>query len=321
MDLSILIVNWNSKDYLRECLRSVYGNTHSITFEVIVVDNASFDHCERMLASEFPAVKFIQSERNLGFAKANNLAFESAQGRCILCLNPDTEVVGHALQTLYEALMTAEAAGAVGARLLNTDGTIQTSCIQAFPTVLNQLLDAEVLRNAFPRLPLWGTTALLTESPKPIEVDAIVGACVMLKREVFQEVGGFDERYFMYAEDIDLSFKVHAAGRHCYLLTSASVVHHGGGSSKSSFSKFSAVMMRESIFRFMLCRRGVVSALLFRFGTGVSALVRLPLSLAFSVFERGQTRSKTSSIRKWFSILRWCLGMEGWVQRGEYSRH
>src|SRR5437762_3548719 len=133
MDLSIIIVNWNSKDYLRKCLKSIYANTHGIDFEIIVVDNASFDGSGELLAQDFPKVRFVQSHTNLGFARANNLGFGNSTGRNVLFLNPDTEAVGGALNELLQRLQRLPNAGVVGCKLLNTDGSMQTSCLQSYP--------------------------------------------------------------------------------------------------------------------------------------------------------------------------------------------
>jgi GT2 family glycosyltransferase len=312
--LSIIIVNWNSKDHVRKCLQSIYAHTRGLSYEIIIVDSASYDGCGEMLALEFPGVKFIQCEQNVGFARANNLGFERSRGGCVLFLNPDTELVGPAVNLLFDALVGLKDAGAVGARLLNTDDSLQTSCIQTFPTILNQLLDAEILRRTFPRLPLWGMAALFNASSEPSEVQAIIGACVMLKREVFERVRRFDEGYFMYAEDIDLSFKVHQAGFKRYFLPAATLIHHGGGSSKSARSNFSTIMMRESIYHFMRVRRGRCSAAMFRLSQGFAALFRLPFAAVFSLWRGRQAVATTASVKKWFSILRWSLGLERWAR-------
>jgi N-acetylglucosaminyl-diphospho-decaprenol L-rhamnosyltransferase len=138
-ELSIIIVNWNSKDFVRKCVQSIMANLMDFAFEIIVVDGASYDGCGEMLMREFPEVRFIQSDKNVGFARASNLGFEQSSGNCLLFLNPDTEVVGPAISILRTALLELDQAGIVGAKLLNTDGSVQTSCIQAFPTILNQL--------------------------------------------------------------------------------------------------------------------------------------------------------------------------------------
>jgi len=179
MDLSIIIVNWNSKEYLRKCVGSILTGTRGLDFEIIVIDSASFDGCAEMLRNEFPRVRFIQSQENLGFAKANNLAFQSAIGEFLLFLNPDTEIVGPAINLLHSALKELPDAGAVGGKLLNSDGTVQTSCVQAFPTILNQCLSAEALRQLTPKARLWGMRAIFENGGKPSEVEMISGACLI----------------------------------------------------------------------------------------------------------------------------------------------
>src|ERR1017187_2294182 len=151
MDLSVIIINWNSRDYLRECLISVIGGTGDLTCEILVIDNASHDGAAQMVAAEFPRVTYIQSDRNLGFSGGNNHAARQATGDFLLFLNPDTVVEGDTLVKLVGALRRQPDAGIAGARLLNSDRTLQTSCVQAFPTVVNQFLDCEWLRRRFPR--------------------------------------------------------------------------------------------------------------------------------------------------------------------------
>src|SRR6185437_5827826 len=159
-NLSIIIINWRSQAFVRDCLTSICANIGSLTHEILVVDNASFDGCEEMVRSEFPHVHFIQSQDNLGFAAANNLAFAQSTGRNILFLNPDTEIRGAAIQELVSALECLPDAGLVGARLLNSDGSLQTTCITAIPIILNQTLNSRYLRRTFPRWKIWGMRAL-----------------------------------------------------------------------------------------------------------------------------------------------------------------
>jgi N-acetylglucosaminyl-diphospho-decaprenol L-rhamnosyltransferase len=317
LDLSIVIINWNSAAFVRKCLLSVYAGIKGCDFEVIVVDNASFDECGEILRSEFPATKFIASPVNLGFAKANNLGAHAAKGRILLFLNPDTEVIGDALFQMVSFLDVRPDAGVVGCRLLNTDRTLQTSCIQAFPSILNQALDTEYLRRAFPRLRLWGTQAFLTDN-RPAEVEVVSGACLMIKSDVFKAVGQFSANYFMYAEDADLCFKVRRAGWKNYFLGSVSVVHHGGGSSdKTTESNFAAIMMRESLMEFMRLRRGSLYALAYQFSIVVIAVIRLLLLMAAFFFTLGKHKRATlrPAFAKWVKLLRWGLRMEAWSKQ------
>jgi N-acetylglucosaminyl-diphospho-decaprenol L-rhamnosyltransferase len=189
--LSIIIVNWNSRDYLQKCLKSIYANTRGISFEIIVVDGGSFDGCGEMLAREFPEVKFVQSEKNVGFARANNLGFEQSQGDCILFLNPDTEVVGSAINVLHDALMKYKDAGGLTPKLLNKDLSLQTDCVQAVPTILNQAFNSEALKCLFPKAPFLG------KHVEPVEIEVLPGSCILTRREIFEQVGRFAPEYFM----------------------------------------------------------------------------------------------------------------------------
>ncbi|MGA3144004.1 MAG: glycosyltransferase family 2 protein [Verrucomicrobiota bacterium] len=311
MDLSIIIVNWNSRDYLRKSLQSIYANSREMSFEIIVVDGASYDGCGEMLAREFPAVEFVQSEKNIGFAQANNLGFAQSQGDYVLFLNPDTEVVGEAINTLHQFLKETPNAGIVGSKLLNTDGSVQTSCVQAFPTILNQFFEAEILRRAFPRLSFWGMRPLFSADKKPAEAEMLSGACLMLPRPVFQKCGGFSEDYFLYAEDLDLCYKTRRAGFKNYFVPAAVIIHHGGGSSRPSQSVFLTVLMRESVYRFLKKFRGGGYGLAFRASQALSALGRLALLLIlFPVsLVRGEAETARDPIRRWTAILKWTLGL------------
>ena len=311
LDLSVIIVNWNSKDYVRKCLSSLFKHCPHISMEVVVVDGASFDGCDEMLAREFPTVKFVQSKKNVGFAKANNLGVRNAKGRNLLFLNPDTELVENSIDMLLTHLATLPQAGAVGCKLLNSDGSVQTSCIQSFPTVVNQILDSEFLRRRFPRSRLWGMAALHSDGDSPSEVEVISGACILTKRDVFESVGEFSKTYFMYGEDLDLCFKIKQAGFRSYYVPQTSIIHHGGGSTQQTISNFSSVMMRESVFRFLSNNRGVASAMLYRAAMVATSFVRMLLIIPLLVVSDNQVvRHGTGSLRKWKAILRWSCGLE-----------
>jgi hypothetical protein len=309
-DLSVVIVNWKSKDYVRECLKTLAAPSSSLEVEIIVVDGGSFDGCGEMLASEFPKIKFVQATENLGFGRSNNLGAESARAGAILLLNPDTEVSADCLSILLNALNVLPQAGIIGPMLLNTDGSLQTSCVQSFPTPLNQTLDSEVLRRRFPRSSLWGTAALTNESD-PSQVEAISGACMLMRADTFRKVGGFSPDYFMYGEDMDLCRKVSDLGLRVYYVPAAKVVHHGGGSSRTQASKFSNVMMRESICRFIRQHSGAFSAFLYRVGIFVSAILRIGLLAPKAALSKGN--APRASLSKWVSLLRWAIGLERWA--------
>lgn len=311
-DLSIIIVNWKSRDFVRECLATLFRNNATLIYEVLVVDNASFDGIAEMLASEFPQATFIQCENNVGFAGANNLAFGCSRGRNILFLNPDTEVIGSAIQTLVSALELLPDAGIVGARLLNSDLSLQTTCVTSAPGLLNQTLNSDLLRTAFPKWKLWGMRALFESSKDPVQVEAISGACMLARRSVLNRVGAFSTQYFMYAEDMDLCVKISRAGSAIYYVPEASVIHHAGGSSaQCQESDFSSLVLRESLMRFFMLHRGRTYAALYRTSLVFASALRVFfLLIAFPILlnRRGFPRA-SQPLRKWFNIFLWSAGL------------
>lgn len=314
MELSIIIVNWNSCEFLRTCLASIRTHLTGVTYEVVVIDAGSFDDAEDMLRREFPETRFVQSQTNPGFGLANNAAVAASTGSTLLFLNPDTEVRAGAIQALLAAQRSLPQAGIVGARLLNSDGTLQESCVQSFPTVLNQIVNSEFLRRRFPKSRLWGMSALFDDSAPTHEVEGISGACMLMPRQLFDQVGGFSTIYFMYAEDMDLAYKVREAGFRNYYVRDASIVHHGGQSTQRSANLFAAVMLPEAVQRFFVAHRGRAYSWAYRGLMMCSGLGRLGVLGAASV-SRGQSPTGTASFQKWLAIVRWSLKRDGIVQR------
>jgi GT2 family glycosyltransferase len=312
-ELSIIIVNCNSTAYLRKCLTSLRRNVSKAAVEIIVVDNASTRDDPGHVLAEFPEARLIRAKMNLGFARANNLGCDSSQGAYLLFLNPDTKILGNAIETMLDHLRILPDAGIVGCKLFNADGSVQTSCIQRFPTVLNQALNIEWLRQRWPRCRLWDIAPLCSDQSQAVPVQVISGACLMITREVFEKVGKFCEDYFMYGEDADLCYRVGKAGLKVYYVPDASVVHIGGGSSKESGRNQEAdVMQRRAILRFCRRTRGPVYALAYRIVIGLVAALRLGIYPVLMLF-RGR-RFRVEIVRsdpdRWFAILKWAMGLD-----------
>ncbi len=310
MDLSIIIVNWNSAAYCADCLASIYASNIRVSFEVIVIDNASYDGCDRMLESFFPEVRYIQGRNNAGFARANNQAFTGSTGEKLCFLNPDTKIRGAALQTLYDSLEKIPTAGAVGALLFNGDGTLQTSCVLPFPTVLNQAFDMEWLRKRFPLAKLFGARAIFSKIKGPQAVEAVSGACIMMFRKTFIDIGMFSPEYFMYAEDIDLCHKIRMTGKKVFLINEAEITHFGGGSSKDQKIFFGAILLRESNYRLLRKFRGYGYALLYRISLGGMGMIRIAgllLCLAPATVT-GHGHSVFMILKRWWQLLKWSVG-------------
>jgi GT2 family glycosyltransferase len=228
--LSIVIVNWNTRHLLRKCLEAVYNNLPRGQMEIWVVDNASSDGSTDMVAQDFPQVRLIQSKQNLGFASANNLALRKSRAPYVLLLNPDTEVAPGALETLLRFLDTAPGFGAAGARLLNPDGSLQPSAYPR-PTLFREfwrLFHLDRIRH-IAKYPMaeWDDQA-------PREVDVLMGACLLVRREVLDRIGLFDEDFFMYSEEVDLCYRIQRGGWRLAWVPQAQVIHYGGQSTQQA---------------------------------------------------------------------------------------
>lgn len=314
--LSILIVNWNSKDYLLRCLDSIRRNTHLVRYEVIVVDSGSYDDSAELVARDFPEATFVQSAANVGFGRANNLAAQHAQAAHLLLLNPDTEIAPGAIDELYRIGTSLARLGIAGCRLLNTDGTLQTSCVMPLPTIWNQVFDADVLHRLFYGLPLWVNALSYERCASPASVEALSGACMLLERRLFLSLGGFSPEYFMYAEDLDLCLKSLRAGRQNYYIRSVEILHHGGGSSCHTRSSFANIMMRRSLNQLLCKLHGRGYAIAYRGVMGLAAVLRLLclVTLTPSMLLRRFRSPIVLAGKKWLAILCWSVGLENWLQ-------
>jgi len=323
MDLSIIIVNWKSAKLIRDCVATIRRYTSGITYEVIVVDNASPDDSLRVL-KQIAGIQVIASACNLGFGGANNLGVQRSCGRVVLFLNPDTILVSRAIEQMLNCVDSDSFAGAVGCRLLNSDLSPQTECVQPFPTILNQLLDNEWIKSLFPRARLWGQNEPHGSAEStPFHVEALSGACVMVPRTILEMVGGFSAGYFMYGEDIDLCYKIRKAGWKIYQVPQATIVHYGGRSTdQCDDNAFRDVAMRESVYRFLLHTRGTLYATGYRLAMTCAALVRVVLLVIARTLVIGRQKRPrlTFTFTRWLRVLRWSVGLESWASLLSDSR-
>lgn len=311
MELSIIVVNWNSLAYLRECVASIYEHTHCISFEIIVIDNASPEGGVDSISAEFPELVLIKSRQNLGFAAANNLGFRHARGEYVLFINPDTKLIYASINVLLRHIRSLPDAGIVGCKLLNTDLSVQISSIKRFPTILNQIFEAEYLQTRWPNCPLWSLGPLFAEEVTLLPVDVIPGACMLMRREVFEQVGMFSEEYFMYAEDLDLNVKVKRAGLTNYYVGETAIIHHGGGSSsRQKVNHWATVMQCRAMVRYFRKTRGRSYEWLYQASVGCMAVARLMILAAAALFGNRlwDAESRRRSWTKWAAVLKWAVG-------------
>jgi len=229
-DVSIIIVNWNTRDLLCNCIESALRTAGSLEVEIIVVDNASTDGSVAAVRRQYPCVKLIANSQNVGFARANNQGVAASSGRYVLLLNSDARLLPNALQSMVATLNARPAVGLVGAQLRNADGSFQAS-ISPFPGLWQEFLILSSLgRWRYGRYyPSRGPQA----GQSPATGGYVEGACMLIRREAYQAVGGLDEAYFMYAEDVELCYDLCQQGWQVCYQPAALVVHLGGGSSQS----------------------------------------------------------------------------------------
>ncbi|MBT8387867.1 MAG: glycosyltransferase [Ignavibacteria bacterium] len=235
MDLSIIIVNYNVKEFLQNLLHSIDKASQNLSSEIIVVDNASDDGSIELLKSKFPSVKLIENKTNLGFGKANNQALNIAQGKYLLLINPDAIVSEDTFTKMIEFLEEQKDAGLAGCKILNPDGSLQLACRRSFPGPWTSFCKVTGLSNFFPNSKMFARYNLTyLDENQTYEVDAISGSFMMLKREVYEKIGGFDEKFFMYGEDLDLCYRIQKVGYKVFYVHTTQVIHYKGESTKRS---------------------------------------------------------------------------------------
>ncbi|MGQ0601232.1 MAG: glycosyltransferase family 2 protein [Anaerolineales bacterium] len=229
LDLSVIIVNWNTRELLIECLTALARNIGTLSAEVIVVDNASTDGSREFVLQRFPAIRWLTNQENVGFARANNQGAALAQGRYLLLLNTDAFLQVDALTAMLRLAQSRPRAGLVGAHLLNADKTFQAGH-SPFPTLWQEFLILSGMgRLIFGRhFPSRGPQ----NDREPRSVDYVEGACMLIRREAYAQAGGLDEGYFMYAEEVDLCYTLRQYKWEVWYAPEAYVIHLGGASSR-----------------------------------------------------------------------------------------
>lgn len=233
--LTIIIVNYNVKDFLLQCLRSIERASHQIDVEVIVVDNRSNDGSLSYLRPLFPTVEFIELSENIGFGRGNNVGILKALGKYTLLLNPDTILADDTLTMMCNYMEYHSEVGIAGCKVLNSDGTFQVACRRGFPTPWASFCKLFGLQRLFPKSPLFARyNQTFRSENETYYVDAVIGAFMFCDTEVLQKVGGFDPDYFMYGEDLDLCYRVSLTGKKISYYHETTTIHFKGESTKRS---------------------------------------------------------------------------------------
>lgn len=305
-ELTVIIVSYNTREILRNCLESLFAAAHGIEMQVIVVDNASRDGSAAMVRQDFPSVQLIASEINLGFAAGNNLGFKQARGKYILLLNPDALLEASALKRAIALMDSHLDIGMGGARLLDKNGQQQPSA-RMFPSLLNELLVISGLAARFPRSRFFGRfDRTWDHSGRHTLVDWVPGAFAMMRKSALQQVGYFDERFFLYYEEVDLCRRFKEHGWNICYWPDVVVRHWGGESSKtvehvefsSSGSQLTLWRMRSALLYYRKHHGGLVAWLMSRIEIGWHAIRGMKAQWAAKLAKQQESARVVSLMRR-----------------------
>ncbi|MDE2750809.1 MAG: glycosyltransferase family 2 protein [Chloroflexota bacterium] len=296
LDLGIVIVNWNTRDLLRACLKTVFASQGDFTYSVVVVDNASDDGSAAMIRQEFPQAELIANAENVGYPRGNNIGLrrlgyrgardvDAAAPRYALLLNPDTEVPAEALWRMIQFMDSRPDIGAAGPKLVLTDGSLDKACRRGFPTPMVSFYHYSGLARLFPRHRRFGRYNMtFADEDHELEVDSVVGACMQVRKAAIEQAGLLDEAFFMYGEDLDWAYRVKQAGYKVWYYPAVTVHHVKRAASRRSPKAQFEFWRAMLIFYRKHFRRGtlypvhlmILTALLFKGGPGLWQEIRNP---------------------------------------------
>ncbi len=305
--LTIIVVTWNGKTYALECLKSLTSPAIKVSHEIIVVDNGSTDGTPEAIKAEFPDVTLIENNANLGFAKANNIGIASGRGKYMCLVNSDVVVPAGCLEKMVEYMEGHPKIGILGPKMLSPDGTVGAS-VMRLPTIWNTLSCALGLHTIFPRSAFFGGFLMDSYPYDSIdEVEVLTGWFWLVPRNALNVVGGLDERFFMYGEDIDWCHRFRDAGWQVVFFPDADALHYGAASSKEAPSRF-YVEMRRANLQYFQKHHGVLGVLGYRLAIWVHELVRLIGYSLLYCCNRRRRQESTFKVQRSILCVRWMVG-------------
>lgn len=306
-DVSVIIVNWNTKRHLLQCVNSLISSQSNCAQEIIVVDNASCDGSVGAIAGKFPEVKLIKNKENLGFSRANNIGIRASTGRYLCLINSDVVVLNGCIEKLMEFMDKNLSLGIAGPRILNPDRTLQISC-RHFPSIWNNLCQSLGLNYLFPKSALFSEPFMKYWAHDAERgVDVLSGCFWMVRRKAIDEVGLLDEDFFIYGEDMDWCKRFHEAAWDVVFYPEAEAIHFGGASSSNSPIRFN-VEMQKADLQYWRKHHGKSGELIYWMIIFVRQLVRMPVFALMYVFRARNRDRARFKLKRAFACLCFLFG-------------
>jgi len=247
LDISVIIVSYNTRDFTLKCLESLYRETTKIRFETILVDNASADNSASAIMEEFPQVRVLALKENIGFARANNLASNVARGEYLLLLNPDTLIINNAVEKIHSFAQQNQEAGIWGGRTILPDGSLNPTCCYGKTTPWSLFCRATGFAAAFPNSTLFNRECFgRWQYDSARKVDIVTGCFMLVKSSAWKQLGGFDPRFFMYGEEVDFCLRAKEMRYHPMFTPEAEIVHYGGASESDQANRWAKVFRAKA---------------------------------------------------------------------------
>jgi GT2 family glycosyltransferase len=312
--LSIVIVTWNGKRYAMECLESIYKQPAHVPFEIIVVDNASTDGTPVAIREQFPELRVVENQTNLGFAKANNVGAALSKGKYVALINSDVVVYEGCLDKLLQVMEANSDIGIIGPKMICPDESVGLS-VMRLPTMWNTLCAALAVHSVLPDSPRLSGFSVRTDKVRGLEnVQVVTGWFWMISRRALDQVGGLDERFFMFGEDIDWCQRFSEAGWRVVFCADAESLHYGGGSSEKAPDRY-YVEMRRANLQYFRKHHGRWGAAGYRVSIALHELARITgYSLSYCL-SRANRVNAGSKVRRSISCLRWLMGDHSLIAR------
>lgn len=307
LDLSVIIVNHHTKVFLENCLDSLIRTMPAVKYEILLINNTPLDGSSEMVAEKFPMIRVIENPECLGYARNNNIGLKNTGGKYVWLLNPDTEIKPDACRIMLDFLEEHQDVAMVGPRYLNPDNTIQPLSCNRFPGLFNDFLQFFFISQMFPRNRLLsGLLYPQIWDNMPFQVDALVGASIIFRREIIEKAGSLDESFYMFFEETDWCFRLRKAGWKIWLVPQAEIIHFGSGSANGNLGR-SRIIYYQSYLHYYRKHHGKIKTLIAKILLFCGLLMRVIYWFIYDKLPFTDSRKRNEKYIQWKTPFKWLI--------------